>query len=106
MEVQAVVQYLFLALRQHGEVELPLERLELRDTIQELLNPVQINSRGDPPERVIALRAAQGGDKIKIRIVETEQTSQPLITQQSDRKKMKARYEQLKDELKEKGLIK
>ena len=48
----------------------------------------------------------QTGDKIKIRIVETEQTSQPLITQQSDRKKMKARYEQLKDELKEKGLIK
>ena len=36
----------------------------------------------------------------------TKQTSQPLITQQSDRKKMKARYEQLKDELKEKGLIK
>ena len=32
--------------------------------------------------------------------------SQPLITQQSDRKKMKARYEQLKDELKKKGLIK
>lgn len=48
----------------------------------------------------------QTGDKIKIRIVETKQTSQPLITQQSDRKKMKARYEQLKDELKEKGLIK
>ena len=41
----------------------------------------------------------QIGDKIKIRIVETEQTSQPLTTQQSDRKKMKA-------ELKEKGLIK
>ena len=70
-EVQAVVQYLFLALRQHGEVELPLDRLELRDTIQELLNPVQINSRGDPPERVIALRAAQGGDKIKIRNLHT-----------------------------------
>ena len=52
------VQYLFLALRQHGEVELPLERLELWDPIQEFLNPVQINSRGDPPERVIALRAA------------------------------------------------
>ena len=48
----------------------------------------------------------QIGDKIKIRIVETEQTSQPLTTQQSDRKKMKARYEQLKAELKEKGLIK
>jgi hypothetical protein len=51
-------------------------------------------------------RPLQIGDKIKIRIVETKQTSQPLITQQSDRKKMKARYEQLKDELKEKGLIK
>ena len=46
-------------------------------------------------------RPLQIGDKIK-----TKQTSQPLITQQSDRKKMKARYEQLKDELKEKGLIK
>ncbi len=42
----------------------------------------------------------QIGDKIKIRIVETEQTSQPLTTQQSDRKKMKARYEQLKAEMK------
>lgn len=51
-------------------------------------------------------RPLQIGDKIKIRIVETEQTSQPLITKQSDRKEMKARYEQLKDELKKKGLIK
>ncbi|CAN3999049.1 MazG-like family, partial [Dysosmobacter welbionis] len=65
------VQYLLLALRQHGEVELPLDRLELRDSIQELLNPVQINSCGDPPERLVTLRVAQGGDKIKIRDLHT-----------------------------------
>ena len=46
------------------------------------------------------------GSSFKERYTWMEQTSQPLITQQSDRKKMKARYEQLKDELKKKGLIK
>lgn len=46
------------------------------------------------------------GDKIKIRIVETEQPSPPLQTKPNDLKQMKQRYEELKAELKAKGLIK
>ncbi len=50
--------------------------------------------------------ALRKGDRIRIRIVETEQPSSPLKVRPNDRMKMKARYEQLKAELKAKGLIK
>ena len=50
--------------------------------------------------------ALRKGDRIRIRIVETELPSSPLKVTPNDRMKMKARYEQLKNELKAKGLIK
>ena len=46
------------------------------------------------------------GDKIKIRIVETEQASPPLQTKPQSREQIKQRYEELRAELKAKGLIK
>lgn len=48
--------------------------------------------------------ALRKGDRI--RIVETEQPSSPLKVRPNNRMKMKAHYEQLKAELKAKGLIK
>ena len=45
------------------------------------------------------------GDKVKIQIVESPNPSPPVKTEKQDRKEMLARYEQLKKELEEKGLI-
>lgn len=45
------------------------------------------------------------GDKVKIQIVETLTPSPTIKTEKQDRKEMLARYEQLKKELEEKGLI-
>ena len=46
------------------------------------------------------------GDKIKIRIVETEQASPPPQTKPQSREQRKQRYEELRAGLKAKGLIK
>ena len=46
------------------------------------------------------------GDKVKIRITEIERTSRPIKRNPSDRDALKERYEQLKKELQEKGVIK
>lgn len=45
------------------------------------------------------------GDKVLIRIVETDRVSPILTTKDCDRNEMKERYEQLKVALQEKGLI-
>ena len=45
------------------------------------------------------------GDKVKIQIVESPNPSPPVKTEKQDRKEMLARYEQLKKELEDKGLI-
>ena len=42
---------------------------------------------------------------MKIQIVESPNPSPPVKTEKQDRKEMLARYEQLKKELEEKGLI-
>lgn len=48
---------------------------------------------------------ARQGDKVTVRIIQTDKASPPLKTQKDDRKKMLERYAQLKKELEEKGLI-
>lgn len=47
----------------------------------------------------------QQGDKVTVRIIQTDYASPPQKTKKQDRKEMLERYAQLKKELEEKGLI-
>lgn len=50
-------------------------------------------------------RKPQKGDRVRVRVVEIESASPAQETQKKDREKMKERYEQLKKELTEQGLL-
>ena len=52
---QAVIQNLLFALGQHGQIEFTLDRQQFRDTFEKVMDRVEVDSRTDTLERLIAI---------------------------------------------------